>query len=83
MVKWKQRRGKRISFPFPRYPFPFFPRSSPFHTALFRRVDLGLLFTHRERFAEEKPFDVIEEEILSVGTGEIQAVVIDDLSLLL
>src|ERR1044071_9336358 len=33
--------------------------------------------------AKQKAFDVIEKEILGVGTGEIEAVVIDDLGLLL
>src|ERR1043165_6208250 len=33
--------------------------------------------------AEQKAFDVVKKEILRVGTGEIQAVVIDDLGLLL
>src|SRR6185436_5677180 len=32
---------------------------------------------------KQKAFDVIEKEILGVGTGEIEAVVIDDLGLLL
>ena len=33
--------------------------------------------------AEQIAFDVVEEEVLSVRTGEVQPVVIDDLRLLL
>src|ERR1051325_9290419 len=56
--------------------------SLPFHCAFFRGVDLGLL-GGGQRFVEEEPFDVVEQEIVRVGVGEVQTVVIDNLSLLL
>jgi hypothetical protein len=59
-----------------------FPSSSPLDRSFFRRVDLGL-FRYWEGLAEQEPFDVIEEKVLRVRIGEIQPVVIDDLSLLL
>jgi len=58
------------------------PSASPLDRSFFRRVDLGL-FRYWEGLAEQEPFDVIEEKVLRVRIGEIQAVVIDDLSLLL
>src|SRR5688572_26097242 len=51
----------------------------PLDGAFFGRVDLGEVWG----FAEEEAFDVVEEEILSVGIREIEAVVIDNLGLLL
>jgi hypothetical protein len=62
--------------------FILLPSSLPFDGTFFRRVDLGL-FCSGQRFAKQKPFDVVEEEVLRVRAGEIQAVVIDDLGLLL
>jgi hypothetical protein len=51
----------------------------PLNSSFFCCVD----FRNRRYVAEQKAFDVIEKEILGVWTGEIQAVVIDDLGLLL
>lgn len=53
--------------------------ASPLDTSFFSRVD----FSGLRNFAEKKSLDVVEEKILSVGIGEIQAVVVDDLCLLL
>jgi len=52
----------------------------PLDGAFLRRIDLGGLLRD---FAEEKSFDVVEEERLRVWIGEIEAVVIDDLRLFL
>jgi hypothetical protein len=62
--------------------FCFTPLSLPFDGAFFGSVDFGLV-RRWQGFAEEKPFDVVEEKVLRVRAGEIQAVVIDDLGLLL
>src|SRR6266850_1754516 len=56
---------------------------SPLHRAFFRRVDLCLLFRHGQRLSEEVSLDVIEQKILRVGTGEVETVMINDLSLFL
>src|ERR1700687_2789839 len=54
-------------------------RASPLHSAFLGSVDLGQL----RGFLEQKAFDVIEKEILSVRVGEIEAVVVDYLRLFL
>jgi hypothetical protein len=51
----------------------------PFNTSFFCCVDFGDL----RCVIEQKAFDVVEEEVLSLGIGEIQAVVINDLCLFL
>lgn len=51
----------------------------PLNGALFGGIDLGRL----RNFAEKKALDVVEEEILGVGIREIEAVMIDDLTLFL
>jgi hypothetical protein len=51
----------------------------PLNTSFFCCVDFGNFWC----VAEEVAFDVVKEEVLGVGVGEIQAVVIDDLCLLL
>src|SRR6266704_279092 len=52
---------------------------SPLHGAFLGSIDLGQL----RSFLEQKPFDVVEKEILCVRAGQIEAVVIDYLRLLL
>ena len=54
----------------------------PLHGPFLRRVNLRL-FGHWQRLAKQESFDVIEEKVLGVGTGEIQTVMIDYLRLLL
>jgi hypothetical protein len=73
--------ARTCKFPFTLYLFPL-DCGLPFHRAFLGRVDLGL-FRHGESFAKQVAFDVVEKEVLCVRTGEIQAVVIDDLRLLL
>ena len=51
----------------------------PLHGSLFGSIDFGDFWG----VAEEVAFDVVEQERLGVGIGEIQAVVIDDLCLFL
>ena len=51
----------------------------PLDGAFLRRIDLGGL----GHFTEEKSFDVVEQESLRVGIGEIETVVVDDLRLFL
>jgi hypothetical protein len=55
---------------------------SPFHAALFGRVDFSLS-CHGQRLSKEVSLDVVEKKVLRVGIGKIQTIVIDDLSLLL
>jgi hypothetical protein len=55
------------------------PHRLPLHAAFFGGVDLGGL----RNFTEEKPLDVIKEKVLRIGAGQIETVVIDDLSLFL
>ena len=85
--------GKRETEGASRFPFPFtlflyspLPSSlfscSPFNAAFLRRIDLGL-FCHRQSFGKQVTLEVVEEKVLRVGTGEVEAVVIDDLRLLL
>ena len=52
---------------------------SPLDGAFFRRIDFGAL----RNFAEQKTFNVVEQEVLCVWTGEIQTIVINDLCLFL
>ena len=61
------------------YVFPF---QLPLHCAFLRRIDLGL-FIDWKRLVEEESLDVIEQEILRVGAGKIQTVMIDYLRLFL
>ena len=51
----------------------------PLNSSFFCCVDFGNL----RYVTEQIPFNVVEEEVLSIGAGEVQAVVIDDLRLLL
>jgi len=51
----------------------------PLHGPFLCRINLSSL----RYLAEEKSFDVVEQERLRVGIGEVQTVVIDDLCLLL
>ena len=72
--------------PLPLIVFPYSPFSSegvlPLHGPFLRRINLRL-FGHWQRLAKQKSFDVIEEKVLGVGTGEVQTVMIDYLRLLL
>src|SRR5690348_7270708 len=56
-----------------------FRRYLPLHGSFFGGVDFGGFGD----VAEEIAFNVVEQERLRIGIGEIQAVVIDDLCLLL
>ena len=51
----------------------------PFNRSFFCCVD----FCDLRYVTEQKAFYVVKKEVLSVGTGEIEAVVVDDLCLLL
>ena len=53
----------------------------PLNGALFCSIDLR--FRYLLDFAEEESPDVIEEKVLCIGTGKIETIVVDDLSLLL
>ena len=54
-------------------------RTLPLHCSLFRRVDFRGFWD----VAEEIALDVVEQEGLGIGVRQIEAVVIDDLCLLL
>jgi len=51
----------------------------PFNRSFFCCVDLG----SRRYVTEQKAADVVEEKVLGIGVGEVEAVVIDDLCLFL
>jgi len=59
-------------------PSPFLV-ALPLHAAFFGGVD----FRGLRDFAEEKAFDVVKQKVLGIGAGQIETVMIDDLSLLL
>jgi hypothetical protein len=72
--------GEKLVNQLPLFPFTRFPPVVlPLHAAFFGSVDLGRL----RNFAEEKTLDVIKQKVLRIGVGKIQAVMIDDLRLLL
>jgi hypothetical protein len=75
--------GRPCPLPFTPYPLPLSSEAVlPLHRSFFRRVNL-CLFIDWKRLVEEESLDVIEQEILGVGTGEIKTVMIDYLRLLL
>ena len=82
-MEWRTNQCWTITVDLTLYPFPLFPFSSlPLHGAFLGRVNLRL-FIDWKRLVEEKSLDVIEQEILRVGAGEVQSVMIDYLRLFL
>jgi hypothetical protein len=55
---------------------------SPLNCAFFRRIDLRLFYC-RQRLVKKVTLEIVEEKVLRVRVGEVEAVVIDYLRLLL